>query len=104
MPSAQGTAFQNSPAKITLVFDVEGRQVTFSADLGISIQPFSVNTTTVTYNDVDDLTSTRSFTGQIGPGHIKLNFDNGTSVTGSLNPPGVSPVSMVAGSGTWQQD
>ncbi|KAF4446031.1 hypothetical protein F53441_10289 [Fusarium austroafricanum] len=104
MPTAQGIAIRNGANRITLVFVIDDLQVTFSAAINPPIQPFSVNDATITYNSLDDLTSTHSISGQIGPETFSLSFDNGVTAEGNLSPPGVSPASTVHGSGSWEQN
>ncbi|RBR06153.1 uncharacterized protein FIESC28_11168 [Fusarium coffeatum] len=103
MPEAPGTAIQKTHNEFTLMFVVDDQPVSFTGRLSPSIQPFSTRVATLTYNDLDDLKSTRSFNGKIGPMTFELNFDNGTSAKGDLHAPGVQSAEMVSGSGQWQQ-
>ncbi|KAI0444637.1 hypothetical protein F4803DRAFT_510728 [Xylaria telfairii] len=104
MPTAKGTVTRPSANRLTFVFVIDGLQYTFNATVSPSIQPFTANNLTLTYTDVDQLTSTRSYSGRIGINDLNLKWDNGPEVTGGLNVPGISPASTVNGSGAWEQN
>ncbi|KAL3589735.1 hypothetical protein FPOAC2_11911 [Fusarium poae] len=104
MSTAQGVLTRNSADRITLVFVIDDRQVTFAGAVTPSVEPFSTNNVTLAYENVNGLFSSRSFNGQIGPNTFKFRFDNGVVATGDLSPPGVSPAFSVTGSGQWMQE
>ncbi|KAH6854678.1 hypothetical protein B0I37DRAFT_362772 [Chaetomium sp. MPI-CAGE-AT-0009] len=104
MPTAKGTFYRNSANRVTAVFVVDEIQRTFSATVSPSIQPFTSNSATLTYDDDDQLTSTRSYSGRIGTDTFELTLNNGTKITGDLNVPGLSPASTVNGTGAWEEN
>ncbi|KAK4198634.1 hypothetical protein QBC40DRAFT_298322 [Triangularia verruculosa] len=104
MPTADGTFFRNSANRVTAVFIIDEIQMTFTATVAPSIQPFTSKSATLTYDDVESLTSTRSYSGLIGTDTYALIFDNGPKITGNLNVPGISPANTVAGTGVWEQN
>lgn len=104
MPTAPGTLIRNSASRITALFIIDDLQYSFSATVSPSIQPFTSQTATVEYSNPDDLTSTRSYSGNIGTDTFKLTLHNGPTLKGQLNPPGVFPASTVDGTGVWEQN
>ncbi|KAI0864730.1 hypothetical protein F4860DRAFT_463274 [Xylaria cubensis] len=101
MSTAKGTVTHPSANRVIFMFML---QYTFIAIVNPSIQPLTANNLTLTYSDVDDLTTTRSFSGRIGTNDLQLKWDNGPKVTGTLNVPGLSPASTVNCSGAWEQN
>ena len=104
MPTASGTFVRASANRVTAVFVIDGIQSTFSATVSPSMQPFTSNSATLTYDNADQLTSTRSYTGHIGTDNYAITFANGPSFEGTLNTPGISPASTVTGTGSWEQN
>ncbi|KAM0548857.1 hypothetical protein ACHAPJ_009713 [Fusarium lateritium] len=104
MPTARGTATRISANRITLQFVVDDIQVTFTGTISPAIQPFSANVANLTYDSLEDLTSTHSYSGRIGPQTFKLDFNNGVKAEGNLEVPGISPASTVDGTGAWEQN
>ncbi|KAK4106641.1 hypothetical protein N658DRAFT_491275 [Parathielavia hyrcaniae] len=105
MPTAQGTLVRNSDNRFTAEFATDdGLQTTFSATVSPAIHPFTTNSVTLTYDDAEQLTSTRSYTGRIGIDKFVLAFANGPIISGGLNVPGVYPAETVAGTGAWEQN
>lgn len=104
MPTAPGSLTRLSANRFKAVFVVDGLKTTFAATMNPSVQPFTSNNVTLTYGKVDDLTGTRSYTGKIGTDTLTLTLDNGPSVAGKLNPPGISPAATIDGEGSWEQD
>ncbi|RBA11003.1 hypothetical protein FPRO05_14313 [Fusarium proliferatum] len=104
MSTAPGSLVRNSANRFTAVFVINGLQSTFSATMNPSVQPFSSNNVTLTYNKASDLTGTRSYNGRIGPDDLALTLDNGVQITGTLNQPGIDPAASVDGSGVWEQN
>ncbi|KAH6641195.1 hypothetical protein F5144DRAFT_125073 [Chaetomium tenue] len=103
MSTTRGAFIRNSPNSITAIFVIDDIQRTFAATVSPSVPPFTANSATLTYDDPDLLTSTRSYSGHIGPNTYELNIANGPKITGDLIIPGVSPASIVDGSGTWEE-
>ncbi|XEU95937.1 hypothetical protein FSHL1_001222 [Fusarium sambucinum] len=99
MSTAQGVFVRNSTNHITLVFVINETQVTCSGTVSPSIPPFTTKNVTLTYNDINKMSSTRSYSGRIGQNRFKLDFDNGFTAEGDLNPPGVIPAMVVNGAG-----
>ena len=95
---------RNSANRVTAVFVIEEIQRTFSANVSPSIQAFTSNSATLTYDTVEQLTSTRSYSGRIGTNTYELTLDNGPKITGGLNVPGLSPANTVAGTGVWEEN
>ncbi|KAL5530960.1 hypothetical protein ACEPAG_3836 [Sanghuangporus baumii] len=56
----------------------------------------------LTYNGLDELTSTRSYVGSIGDLTYTVVFDNGPVIEGMANQPGVMPLIGISGSGFWK--
>jgi hypothetical protein len=74
-----------------------------SGSFASTVPQFSCSNATLKYNDIGDLTSTRSFSGRVGIDDIELTFDNGPTITGRLNMP-INPPSTVSGSAVWTQN
>ncbi|KAL4252801.1 hypothetical protein ABKN59_005415 [Abortiporus biennis] len=104
MPTVKGSFHRNSPNRITAVFVVDGIQVTYTATVSPSIQPFTSNNARLTYDDIDDLASTRGYDGRIGTDTFKLTLKNGPVIEGNLNVPGIAPAATVNGSGAWESN
>ncbi|KAL4252793.1 hypothetical protein ABKN59_005392 [Abortiporus biennis] len=104
MPTAKGSFHRESANRFIAVFVVDGIQVSYSATVSPSMQPFTSNNATLTYDDVDDLTSTRGYEGRIGTDDFKLTIKNGPTIEGQLNVPGISPAATVNGSGAWESN
>lgn len=104
MPDVPGTIIRNSPNRITALFVIDDIQYQFSATVSPSIQPFSSKLATLEYSSPEQLTSTRSYHGKIGTNTLQLNVDNGPTVRGELNLPGVVPASTVDGAGAWEMN
>jgi hypothetical protein len=104
MSTAPGTLIRNNANRITALFVIDDLQYSYSAIVSPSIQPFTSQTATVEYSDVDDLTSTRAYNGKIGTNTFQLTIDNGPTIKGNLDLPGVDPASSVNGTGAWEQN
>ncbi|KIM42294.1 hypothetical protein M413DRAFT_444721 [Hebeloma cylindrosporum] len=74
-----------------------------SGSFGTTVPEFVSNNATLRYDDIGDLTSTRSFSGRIGSDDVELVFDIGPTIKGRLNMP-ISPPSTVSGSAGWTQN
>lgn len=103
MSTAKGTFVRNSSNRLTATFVVDGIQITFNATVSPAVQAFTSNNATLNYTEMDQLTSTRRYSGIIGTDTFKLTLDNGPVMEGQLNPPGLSPANSVSGSGAWEQ-
>ncbi|KAI1735118.1 hypothetical protein F4680DRAFT_436017 [Xylaria scruposa] len=104
MSTAKGTVPRLSANRVTFVFIINELQYTFTATVNPSIQPFTTNNFTLTYGADDELTSTCSFSGRIGTNGLQFKWDNGPRVTGTLNVPGIFPVSTVNSSRAREQN
>lgn len=65
-----------------------------------AVPEFISDDATLKYDNVDDLTSTRPFSGRVGIDDIALIFRNGPTITGRLSKL-VNPPSDVSGSAVW---
>ena len=74
-----------------------------SGSFATSVPEFTCSNAKLTYDDIGDLTSTRSFSGRVGDTDIALTFDIGPTITGKLNMP-IDPPSSVSGSAVWTQN
>jgi hypothetical protein len=74
-----------------------------SGSFATSVPEFYCSNAKLSYDDVGDLTSTRSFSGRVGETDIALTFDIGPTITGKLNLP-INPPSTVSGSAVWTQN
>ena len=99
--TAQGTLNRDLAGNITAVFIIDGSGYTYSATMAPSVKPFASNNITITYTSVDDLTGRGTYSGQVGINDVSLTFDNGNTIKGALNPPGVQPAVQVNGGGAW---
>ena len=103
MPTVSGFIKTTSGTKFTAVFVIDGLSYNFPGNFNPSIQSFEAANVTLTYGSTNDLTSTREFSGQVGPSNIKVTLANGTIIEGPLNMP-ISPASTISGSGVWTQN
>lgn len=103
MPTDQGALYRQSANRIIAVFVIDDIQRSFSATVSIALPPFTSNSATISYEDVDLLTSTHSYSGRIGPDTFELTLQNGPKITGRLNDPGIVPGVTVDGTGAWQE-
>ncbi|KAF8163838.1 hypothetical protein B0H34DRAFT_697225 [Crassisporium funariophilum] len=72
----------------------------FSGNFASSVPAFTSNTATLTYTSLNQLTSTRSFDGRVGPNNVRLTLANGSVIDAVLDMP-ISPGSSVSGMGVW---
>ncbi|KAF5124012.1 hypothetical protein E5D57_011933 [Metarhizium anisopliae] len=100
--TAYGSLIRESGNRLTASFTIDGRAYNFPATVSPSLPAFTTNNTKLAYNDLDQLTSTRTFSGQIGTTTFKLTFNNGPIVDGDLNQPGIVPAASVNGNGVWE--
>ena len=86
-------------------FYVKNSKVMYNASgtFKSAVPEFESYNATVKYDDVGDLTSTRSFAGRVGLDDIELTFDNGPIISGRLNMP-IDPATTVSGSGVWTEN
>lgn len=102
MPTAEGIVKSTSGVRLIASFVVGGSLYNFFGVSSISFPEFrcQCNTATLRYSDISDLTSTRAFTGTIGPSDLEFGFANGPTITGQLDK--ATPSKMtISGSGTW---
>lgn len=104
MPRVQGTVTRPSANRLIFVFVINSLQRTFTSTVSPGLQAFTATNVFLTYSELDDLTSTRTYKGRIGVDDLDLTWDNGPTVTGKLNPPGISPASSVNGTGAWEEN
>ncbi|KAI1157494.1 hypothetical protein F5B18DRAFT_166996 [Nemania serpens] len=102
--TASGNVQRLSQNRLSFVFIIDGIQHTFNATVSPGLQPFTSNNLTLKYGHIDDLTSTRTYSGRIGTDTLSLRWNNGPTVEGTLNVPGLSPANTVNGTGAWEQN
>ncbi|KIM49784.1 hypothetical protein M413DRAFT_48466, partial [Hebeloma cylindrosporum] len=78
-------------------FAINGILYNASGSFASSVPEFTCSNAKLTYDDIGDLTSTRSFSGRVGETDIGLTFDIGPVISGKLNMP-INPASTVSGS------
>jgi hypothetical protein len=66
---------------------------------GTSVEPCDAMVT-ITYDTLEQLTSSCDFSGVIGKTTIKITLDNGVVIAGTLNNP-ISIANTVTGTGRW---
>ncbi|KAK8056836.1 hypothetical protein PG993_002063 [Apiospora rasikravindrae] len=103
MPTAKGSFSRTQNTLITATFVIDERQWDFIMTISSSIVAFTSNGAELTYNDLDELTSTRSFNGTIGREDFSIDLDNGLKITGKLNKPYLMERVGVDGTGKWVQ-
>ena len=91
--------------KFSSSFYVKKSKVLYNASGGFAenVPEFECYNATVKYNDVGDLTSTRSFAGRVGMNDIELTFDNGPVISGRLDMP-IDDAITVSGSVEWTEN
>ncbi|KAL4252792.1 hypothetical protein ABKN59_005393 [Abortiporus biennis] len=105
MTIVAGTLIRLTSNRLKAVFIIENVPMTFTANVSPAIQPFVTYAVVLTFNNVNELTSRRSYNGRIGVGTLKLTLSNGPVIEGFIvNPPGVTPASNVNGTGTWNPE
>ncbi|KAJ7737250.1 hypothetical protein DFH07DRAFT_779398 [Mycena maculata] len=87
-------------AKFSAVFIIDEIQYTFAGNINPNPGKFHVDKAVLAYDHTDQLTATRSFTGQVGIEAITFTIENGPVIQGTLDDV-VDPVITVSGTGTW---
>jgi hypothetical protein len=104
MPTTRGTFLRTAPNRVTAVFVIDDIQTIFNAVVQPAIEvPFNSTSATLTYDDVGSLTSSRPYSGHIGPDKFELTLHNGPTIKGELNAPGVDFENIIDGTGVWEQ-
>ena len=102
MPTAKGTVASLNGSKFVATFIIDEIQYIYAGNVDPNPGPFKVNNAVLTYTETSDLTTTRSYTGQVGISKIKFTLRNSVTITGDLPDNNqVDPASTVSGSGTW---
>ncbi|KAH7108842.1 hypothetical protein B0J11DRAFT_602027 [Dendryphion nanum] len=101
--SVVGTFTRNSANRVTATFVIDQIMRSFTATISPAIQPFTSNQAKLTYDDLEKLTGTRNYSGRVGINDFSLTLDNGVTIVGELNPPGIQPASTVDGTGNWEE-
>ncbi|KAF8962474.1 hypothetical protein BDZ97DRAFT_1759316 [Flammula alnicola] len=101
MPSADGI-INCTPEnrKLTATFLIDGVIYMIFANFASSLPAFTTNKATITYDEVSQLTSTRSFSGYISFSSLEIKLGNGVVVSGILGSP-LQRGTVVSGWGTW---
>ncbi|KAF8165980.1 hypothetical protein B0H34DRAFT_691345 [Crassisporium funariophilum] len=100
MPTAEGFFKSTAGGRFacTLLVD-DDMMYHFSGTFASSVQAFTANIATVTYTSLNQLVSSRSFAGRVGPDNITLTLANGPVIEGVLDMP--IQGATVSGSGVW---
>ena len=102
MPTARGSISSLNGSKFVATFIIDEIQYIYSGIVNPNPGKFNVSKATLTYDDKDELTGTRSYVGQVGISKVTFNIKNGPVAGGPLPDNGlVDPASTVDGSGTW---
>lgn len=102
MPTAKGTLKSLNGSKFVAIYIIDEIQYIYSGNITPNVGAFTVNKATLTYDDKDQLTGTRSYTGQVGITKVTFDIRNGPVAAGSLPDDGhVDPASSVVGAGSW---
>ncbi|KAI0785694.1 hypothetical protein C8Q75DRAFT_326783 [Abortiporus biennis] len=105
MPTSSGTFNRDSANRLEALFIIDGITLwRFTANVTPSLPPFDTYSVWLTYNDIDDLSSRRTYHGLIGESRFKITLKNGPTIEGAMEQPGLSPAVTVTGSGTWESD
>ncbi|WP_432197088.1 hypothetical protein [Streptomyces sp. bgisy027] len=101
MSRVKGTLTRVNTSTIVGRFGLDGQVLTFEASISPSMPPFRSNDVTLTYADVEELTSHCAYTGRVGTEKLSLQLANGPTMTGHLNEPGLPAAHSVTGNGSW---
>ncbi|PPR00854.1 hypothetical protein CVT26_012489 [Gymnopilus dilepis] len=93
--SATGYISANALGRFESTFMIRGIKYNFSGSFASSVPPFECHNAILTYSNISQLTSTRPFSGRIGPVNITLRCRNGPSISGPLNMP-IDPGSSIS--------
>ncbi|EKM51151.1 uncharacterized protein PHACADRAFT_213044 [Phanerochaete carnosa HHB-10118-sp] len=97
--TARGSFCTTQSQSVQAKFTVEEIKYTFDGSLNGDIE-FTADNATLTYNDKDQLTGYKNYYGTLEGNMIRITFENGVTITGTLEQP-VNPVTDVNGGGTW---
>ncbi|KIM38747.1 hypothetical protein M413DRAFT_29979 [Hebeloma cylindrosporum] len=102
MQTAEGIIKSTSGTRFIASFIVGGSLYNFFGISSISVPDFrcQCNSATLKFSDISDLTSTRAFTGTVGPDDLHFGFANGPIITGKLDKAATSGAT-ISGSGSW---
>ena len=101
MSSSIGSIKSTSAYGFSATFTIEDTVFTFSGSLQTSVPAFICNSATLEYNDVQQVTFTRSFEGRVGPTTVSISMTNGPTITGTLDAPISGPGAAFCGTGVW---
>ena len=101
--NSAGVFFNNAANRATATFVINNAQYTFTGIFTPSVGPFTSRDCNLTYIQEADLKSVHSFNGVIGTNDFSLTLNNGQTIIGILNDPGVIPPVNVMGSGSWEK-
>ncbi|OAQ58789.1 hypothetical protein VFPFJ_11629 [Purpureocillium lilacinum] len=104
MPTAKGTFKRVSKNRIEASFVINDILETYDADVNPALPPFTSNNCTLTYDDPEKMTGTKSFKGSIGMEPFQLTLNDGLTIAGTLNVPGLDHGYTVDGRGQWSED
>ncbi|KAF8165920.1 hypothetical protein B0H34DRAFT_690970 [Crassisporium funariophilum] len=100
MFTALGFITSTAEGRFTCTFLIDDLMQTFSGSFTARVQEFTSNTTSINYTSPDQLKSTQSFHGFVGPNNIELSLVDGAVIDGVLDET-LSPRHTVSGSGVW---
>ncbi|KAI0199329.1 hypothetical protein F4808DRAFT_214716 [Astrocystis sublimbata] len=102
MPSVPGSIKSVDDNKFTATFVIDDIEYHFRGSFSPNVQEFTASNSTLEYDDVGNLTSSRQWNGKIGENDIAITIVNGPKIKGNLGSP-ISPATLVSGSGSWSQ-
>ncbi|OJZ89753.1 hypothetical protein ASPFODRAFT_43036 [Aspergillus luchuensis CBS 106.47] len=102
MPTAQGIFTWTAPNQATAQFYVDGKISTCTMGLNGVLPNSGMTSATLNYDNIDQLSGTRSLDGHIGRGDFETDFENAPKIQGDLDRP-IDQYISVYGNGRWTQ-
>jgi hypothetical protein len=100
MPTAPGYfKSYNSDSKVVGVFTISDGNHYFTGSISPAIN-FASTHAELTYDNLEQLTSTRTYSGTVGKTKLSLTLSNGPTISGTLDNP-INPAVTASGAGTW---
>lgn len=100
-----GSFTRESPSVVRAIFVIENGTYEFVATLAATLNPFTTNNVTLTYESVDELIGFHNISGYIGENTFEVVVKDGKgnpTIAGDLNPPYYIPPVQIAGFGVWE--
>lgn len=103
MPTTPGFIIAaSSGAKFTTAFTVDDLMYSFAGAFVVPVPGFDADDVELAYTAASDLTAGKAFTGVIGSNNVRLEFENGPVLTGTLREM-MGTAMFVQGKGVWTQ-